>query len=1270
VANRLELVVDIQNQSAGLDKEIADVAALRREVEQTAIAAKSIEFPDHPPPRIIDTTVAPGAEEFQRNEALRQAAEQQFEYEQIANQVRINALREEGAVTYNEYLTRAGATTAELSTAETEVTATKAKEAAIESQMQAIAQTRLELVAAQVRAEEVRANQLRAELEIRTATLGVMRSEVLSEAELAKLTEQEAALLAITAKAAEATASGSLLASANLGKAKAEAIQLAKELATGGNTTRTLGALLGSLGTTLTVAGIGGYALFNIFEGVGNEVVKIAAEEKKSTDELDKQITKWIELARAAKDFGDVVKLQQQIAPALEAQEKKFDEIQRKSLSFWETIKNNLTTIPFITPQGTLLPALEHEKQLSEQIFRAQVAGGAALTAVAKDAADAWQKIKTEPFAQGIDQILAKIDLLKQRQAQLQVAAVPQPGATIDQTKQTSAAQQELARVNAELKMWQENLGEIGKSQTNVTADIEKAGDEIRKADFTQLDPSHKLEVLSDDLTEIGRKLRLLGVDVATPNEALEVAKTLTGDTAVEVAKLAIAWSKVYQAIAQVHREEESDAQRERQKEIAALLREQQTDLEAIHQQQTLINSNPFLFIDERNRLLLNSFREEVTKLSGDLQTDKRLMDGGSLDPVTYERVKAEAQKLGYEIDVLKQKLATLNFGGEFRADLTQWVNSFGTAAHQAASILTGTLNTAIGATSQALTGLIFQTGNWRQTFASAAQSIVQNIIQIALQYVVSRLVMEAIDRVTGGASSQAATSAATKSAAAWAPAAESAAIASYGAAVAYGTGAYLAGLAVAEAAAIGLSAGGSAAHTGAIIGADDGRVRLTGPLSADERLTRTLVGEGVFTEHQMLHLAPTRTDVFSSHQLAALATGEGDAGRAPSLRSPIAHPGGPRAQSRSATLNISGLEDDFPGTGISPEPTPIPIPIGGYPTPPIVVTPGGEPGWTPTFPYDPTPTETATGGEPSPVVVGAGGPPNPTIPTQVGATSYGFVPFAGFGSPSVYPTSWSYIDTPSGPQWVPHALTQGQDFTVGYNTQIGAGGQVAYVNPVTGITYSYQQLQNASNIASALAFAALGTAGTNIHEHSEYLGPGANYDPGGALDLLRSYGVNSIAQLRAARDLGLVGAGAVHAVHSMLQPPRSSGANRLPVTNRHSGGPIGFGPEREIDVTALTSEFMMKPAAHKFYGTERMDLINNLRIPIERLKLHDGGSAGNIFGGGGAGGAGSVNPSIKIVVVADREQFKREIINSDELRVVAVDAFKSKAHEIGLNAV
>ncbi|GEM_PF-3945995 len=246
-------------------------------------------------------------------------------------------------------------------------------------------------------------------------------------------------------------------------------------------------------------------------------------------------------------------------------------------------------------------------------------------------------------------------------------------------------------------------------------------------------------------------------------------------------------------------------------RDITEYTRQTATVLAQIRGSQNLIEQNPFLSIDQKNSALLQLIPQEMSALNQQIAAGKSLLQNSALDPAQYEQVRQKVIQDTFALEGLRLKLASLGFGGQLRTELTSFVNQFGSGAHQLAGIITGTLNTAIGSTSQALTALIFKTGNWKQAFAQAAQSIVQNIIQIALQFVVSRLLMSALNRVAGGADAAAANAQASGAAAAWAPAATSAAIATEGVAAGVGLAAYLSSLSAGVAGATALAgAGGS----------------------------------------------------------------------------------------------------------------------------------------------------------------------------------------------------------------------------------------------------------------------------------------------------------------------------------------------------------------------------------------------------------------------------------------------------------------------------
>lgn len=265
-----------------------------------------------------------------------------------------------------------------------------------------------------------------------------------------------------------------------------------------------------------------------------------------------------------------------------------------------------------------------------------------------------------------------------------------------------------------------------------------------------------------------------------------------------------------------------------------AFLREESLLLQEIHNREEIIAQNPFLSIGQKEQLAIPLIISKIGELNSVIQGGEALLKGGTLDHAKYDEVAKAVDNLRTRVQLLGFQLQTTSFGGAFAADLVKWVNSFGSAAHQAANAFTSTLNTAIGGTSQALTGLILHTKNWQQAFAQAAQSIIQDIIKIALQFVVSQIIMRVIAGVTGKSAGSEAASQAAPVAAAWAPAATSVSIATYGVGTAVGLAAYQAAMATGAATAVGLSSLGAGARKGGYTG-DIGEGEIAGPVHGKE---------------------------------------------------------------------------------------------------------------------------------------------------------------------------------------------------------------------------------------------------------------------------------------------------------------------------------------------------------------------------------------------------------------------------------------------------
>ncbi len=295
-----------------------------------------------------------------------------------------------------------------------------------------------------------------------------------------------------------------------------------------------------------------------------------------------------------------------------------------------------------------------------------------------------------------------------------------------------------------------ESVAELSRVLKDYTADTQKAMQSEAEWARALAGPTAeaittveaKLADLRQQITAIGDPQKFLPLDPKKAADAVAKIQELQREYGV--------WDQRRQQLVKTQEKETEgeDADANARRANLVLMREQATVLQGIRQQQELISANPFMGADEKQTALLNSSVHEMQLLSGIIQQTKAAMQNSALDPAQYTQLNQKLQQSVFEFNLLGLKVAGLKH--PFTTELIQWTNQFVSASHQAATALTSTLGTAINSTSQALTGLIFHTGNWRQTMSQAAQSIVADLIRIALQFVISRTIMFIINKAFG----------------------------------------------------------------------------------------------------------------------------------------------------------------------------------------------------------------------------------------------------------------------------------------------------------------------------------------------------------------------------------------------------------------------------------------------------------------------------------------------------------------------------------------
>jgi hypothetical protein len=662
----------------------------------------------------------------------------------------------------------------------------------------------------------------------KTGTLSIADQLKAAGAQLDPLT---GAFRSITQESEKAGASW-IETGASMSRARNEAVTLVRELATGAGTTRTFGALVGSMGLAIGGASIAVYAIGEGINRWSASIVAAAVEQAKFIDQIVKTEEAILQLAKLADSFSKIVALEEKMVSPLDQLTAKLKDAQIP-LGPWKQVLDDLANGLAIMGEGhgAFHPFSDAQKAEVKELEAAliKLRGGFESAAVVADKTKASiDAIKAEPAAQAFNEIGQKISELSREQDTLK-----QKLETETKPAQFAKIQQAIASNAQEMQLYQGILDEVTKAEEKAADQAQKWSSQLHQIDLGKLDPEDKIKVLQTDLDNANKKLQEMGIDSVEAAIGVYALKVAADSTSPEVKNLATAIAAVIAAereLAGAQRQADRASSAAETREWTAALREVETVIQRIRQQQQLISQNPFLSADQKATASLAAYQQELVTIGTEIAKIQSIQSGGLLNAAQMEQAHQKLQTLGFDFESLKLKIAGLKL--PFTSEIVQWANQFDSAVKQMAKALTSTLDTAISGTSQALTGLIFGAKNWQQAFAQAAQSIVQNLIQIALQYVVSKIVMAAIDRVTGQTTGTAATSAASTAAAAWSVAATSAAIASDGAAVTSGVAAYIAGLAVGQTAAIGMSSVGGSYGGGAMEGGyagDIGDSRVAG---------------------------------------------------------------------------------------------------------------------------------------------------------------------------------------------------------------------------------------------------------------------------------------------------------------------------------------------------------------------------------------------------------------------------------------------------------
>lgn len=344
--------------------------------------------------------------------------------------------------------------------------------ASIITQRQILVDIELEKTQALVAGDTERAAILGKDLDLRQLSLQLQTQARFTEEEALVIARERIAAETAIALAQQEQGATGILASVNLNKAKGEAIVLARELATGSLNARTMGAFLGSLGTTLTIAGIAGYALFQAVSHAADDIVKMNQEMLKQVQETQRAVDEWLKLAGLGDKFADEVRLSEKIATDLQKAAGEYAQWRATELTLWQkfadTVAGMLAAINFGATSSPNAEALLASQRLARTNVVAQIVGQQiAIENLKKSEAD-WAREQAD-LAAGIPEVQAKVTSLTSainaQEAIISKIAGKGAGMSDAERSAAQAAIEKRAELNQQLQVAQGHLDTLNKDQ-------------------------------------------------------------------------------------------------------------------------------------------------------------------------------------------------------------------------------------------------------------------------------------------------------------------------------------------------------------------------------------------------------------------------------------------------------------------------------------------------------------------------------------------------------------------------------------------------------------------------------------------------------------------------------------------------------------------------------------------------------------------------------------------------------------------------------------
>ena len=215
-------------------------------------------------------------------------------------------------------------------------------------------------------------------------------------------------------------------------------------------------------------------------------------------------------------------------------------------------------------------------------------------------------------------------------------------------------------------------------------------------------------------------------------------------------AAVAVDWDKIKAATKDAGEESQKGAKENERsaQQLAEQLRSnaeaaQRLRLDAVQNQISTVQGDPFLTRAEKNEQLIALFAREREELQKNIALWQQYIDlnKGSGDPQTQANVLqyqdkvqgAQQQQIGVD-----QQAAIADPVGEWEASWVSFYDRLGSLTTQVANNIQSTLTSAVEGVSGAITAGILQTKTWGQAWAQAGQQILSQLISMGVQFLLN----------------------------------------------------------------------------------------------------------------------------------------------------------------------------------------------------------------------------------------------------------------------------------------------------------------------------------------------------------------------------------------------------------------------------------------------------------------------------------------------------------------------------------------------------